>query len=399
MYGIFDLVTNNGTGEHIFNQASVFEWAHALCKPGGMMLHVLPWTGYLNHGFFSYHPVLFRDLAGANDYEIVALYAGERNGTLKKLDESGYHHPRPHKEPLTVVENVIRGFGDRANVFVVALMRKKTDSPFVYPTQGKYEADFETYQAAKDLSEVPSILDHDNIVVKTDPFPHVIIDNALPEEFYNRLSETFPDWKSFTPEDAVPGTLHHIKAAKAIYDGGLDPAWRRFILKHVEPAFATAFIELFGDHVEPLMASLGKKDLTLGVRGTGEFDLVTDCQIAINVPGDMETLTRGAHLDSPDEIVAGLLYVPVPGDEAGGDLKLYRWLESMAIEGKAEACASLVEEVCTIPYRPNQLILFANTIHSLHGLAPRKPCTVPRRYVNFVVNASNPVREEPPRNE
>ena len=38
----FDLVTNNGTGEHIFDQRTVFENMHNLCRVGGVMLCVLP---------------------------------------------------------------------------------------------------------------------------------------------------------------------------------------------------------------------------------------------------------------------------------------------------------------------------------------------------------------------
>ena len=42
--------------------------AHTLCKVGGVMLHVLPFVNYLNHGFFSFNPILFHDLAAANSY-------------------------------------------------------------------------------------------------------------------------------------------------------------------------------------------------------------------------------------------------------------------------------------------------------------------------------------------
>jgi hypothetical protein len=47
----FNLVTNNGTGEHIFDQGAVFRNAHELTKPGGFMIHCLPYNNYINHGF------------------------------------------------------------------------------------------------------------------------------------------------------------------------------------------------------------------------------------------------------------------------------------------------------------------------------------------------------------
>lgn len=394
LLGIFDLVTNNGTGEHIFGQASVFTWMHKLCKPGGYMVHILPWTGYLNHGFYSYHPILFRDMAGANGYEIQGIFAGERNGTLKKLDDWGYHHPKPFKEPITPVETVLKSFGERANVFVIAILKKTADLPFVYPTQGKYAGEAEQFERVKDLSTVPTILDNAP-PIETDPFPHFVLDNALPPDFYEELSHNFPDWTKIVPEGAESGTLHHLKAAKIIYDGSIEPVWRRFVLKHTEGPFAMRLLNLFEDHLRPMLQNLPEGNLKIGVRGTGEFDLVLDCQIAVNAPGD-ECLVRGAHLDSPDELIAGLLYMPVEGDEAGGNLELYRWTGQRIIEGKAEA-ASEVELVKTIPYRANQLIMFVNTVDALHGLTVRQKSDVPRRYVNFVLNANKPVREEPPR--
>ena len=38
----YDLVINNGTGEHIFNQYSLLKNIHNLCNINGCMLHILP---------------------------------------------------------------------------------------------------------------------------------------------------------------------------------------------------------------------------------------------------------------------------------------------------------------------------------------------------------------------
>ena len=55
----FDLVTNNGTGEHVFNQYTVFKNMHDMTKVGGYMIHVLPFYRWVDHGFYSFHPNLF----------------------------------------------------------------------------------------------------------------------------------------------------------------------------------------------------------------------------------------------------------------------------------------------------------------------------------------------------
>ena len=74
----FDVVTNQGFSEHVFNQASVFECIHHICKPHGLMVHVLPCQGWADgegwgHGFYQYQPNFFRHLATANNYSLIDM--------------------------------------------------------------------------------------------------------------------------------------------------------------------------------------------------------------------------------------------------------------------------------------------------------------------------------------
>src|SRR4249920_1008699 len=75
----FDLVTNNGTGEHVFDQTAVYRNAHNLTRVGGLMIHVMPFVNYVNHGFYSFHPNLYHALAVANRYDVVALGIATRD--------------------------------------------------------------------------------------------------------------------------------------------------------------------------------------------------------------------------------------------------------------------------------------------------------------------------------
>jgi hypothetical protein len=76
----FSLVTNNGTGEHVFNQYMVFKNVHELCERGGLMLHCVPFINWVNHGFYSFHPNLYVDVAAANGYEIELIGFADRAG-------------------------------------------------------------------------------------------------------------------------------------------------------------------------------------------------------------------------------------------------------------------------------------------------------------------------------
>ena len=87
----YDLVTNFGTSEHLINQKTFFENAHNLTKPNGYMLHLLPFEGYLNHGYFNYQPKFFYDLAIFNDYEIIGFWYFSERFSLNFLHYSGRH--------------------------------------------------------------------------------------------------------------------------------------------------------------------------------------------------------------------------------------------------------------------------------------------------------------------
>ena len=77
---VYDLVTNNGTGEHIFNQAAVFQNMHNMTAKNGIMVHVMPFLNYINHGFYSFHPNLYFALTGVNHYRLIALGVAHRGG-------------------------------------------------------------------------------------------------------------------------------------------------------------------------------------------------------------------------------------------------------------------------------------------------------------------------------
>lgn len=98
--GQFDLVTDFGTGEHIFNQAQVWRTVHELVKPSGYIAFDRPVQGYEGHGFYNTHETLFRDIAAANAYEIVRLERGTTSrgelirGVFRKGTERKFQTPQ-----------------------------------------------------------------------------------------------------------------------------------------------------------------------------------------------------------------------------------------------------------------------------------------------------------------
>lgn len=132
-----DLVTNNGTSEHIFDQRAVFQNAHEMTN--SLMIHVLPFTPWLNHGFYNYNPILFRDLAAANEYEMVFTALANRTGEWIELGLEGFIEKRPYELGLYVDKLIPNG-----EVSIVSVLKKVKDAPFRLAFQGKYKRDIET---------------------------------------------------------------------------------------------------------------------------------------------------------------------------------------------------------------------------------------------------------------
>jgi hypothetical protein len=122
----FDYVVNNGTSEHIFDQANVFRLIHEATKPGGLMIHWTPCIGCTNHGLFHAQPGFFYDLAAANDYEIKLIGLGGTNVFLPLSSPDGYRQALQQQREL-------------AHSGMCVLFRKESDGPFRVPTQGYYQ--------------------------------------------------------------------------------------------------------------------------------------------------------------------------------------------------------------------------------------------------------------------
>lgn len=75
-FGQYDFVTNHGTTEHLINQLNAFKMIHDFTRPGGYMLHALPFLGQWEHGFFNYQPNLFDALARYNSYKTLGMWVG-----------------------------------------------------------------------------------------------------------------------------------------------------------------------------------------------------------------------------------------------------------------------------------------------------------------------------------
>ncbi len=124
----YHVVTDLGTAEHVFNVAQVMKSIHEHTLPGGLMIHGLPFAGWVDHGFYSFNPTFYWDLAAANGYAMmVCAYAELKPLKLIQL---------PRRESiLDMVKNGQIG----QNALIYAVLRKPDqDAEFRIPIQGYY---------------------------------------------------------------------------------------------------------------------------------------------------------------------------------------------------------------------------------------------------------------------
>jgi hypothetical protein len=124
--GKYEFVTNHGTSEHLLNQYNCFKVMHELCATGGMMLHAVPFTVHLEHGFFNYQPNFFSALGRYNNYETLGVWVGP-DWQLRSLI--------PWEKGLLDYLKL----DAKTTHLLVVLQKKLKDRPFGMPFQEIYE--------------------------------------------------------------------------------------------------------------------------------------------------------------------------------------------------------------------------------------------------------------------
>lgn len=73
LYQQFDFIVNGGTLEHVFDVAKAMTNMSNMVKESGMIIHLAPLAGYVDHGFYSISPTFFLDYYSENNFAIKNL--------------------------------------------------------------------------------------------------------------------------------------------------------------------------------------------------------------------------------------------------------------------------------------------------------------------------------------
>ncbi|MGE7387932.1 hypothetical protein ACQKM2_20890 [Streptomyces sp. NPDC004126] len=242
--------------------------------------------------------------------------------------------------------------------------------------------------------------------IRRDPFPHVVISDALPQELYDALAKSMPTAEYIGERIGKPITSnerYNYMSEMVLADDTMAQVWKDFVTYHSSPAFYEEFLDLFQ---EDLLANLPEaeklvgplRELRVGRRNRDAFethDILLDCTAVINsaVTG-RPSAYRGPHVDKPHKLFGGLFYMRLPEDDAtGGDLVLYKYrpgghkFHTSASEygdNRFDIDPQYVEEVTTVPYRSNTLVLYPINPLALHGVSVRSLTRHQRRFIALV---------------
>jgi hypothetical protein len=210
------------------------------------------------------------------------------------------------------------------------------------------------------MANIVSVLDRAG-ALEPHPFPHIVIENALPEDYY---------WDLHRSLEPVPysgsGVVRIVNNRFNVMPRVIKAQnWLDFIAYHESPAFLNDVARVFG----------------VVKKGANQFT----CQQAGNLPSVAEkTKVLGAHIDGDGIWFVGLLYMGSSEDQDGGDLQLCRWLGERQWTRGNRAVDETTEPVKTIPYKHNLFVGWINNNDAVHQVTPRRSDTY-RRFCHILI--------------
>lgn len=229
-----------------------------------------------------------------------------------------------------------------------------------------------------------SVLQKKPLLIK-DPYPHVIIENALPDSIYDQLEREWPAQQLLATDPFDNGICYRLKSDEMLKPGVVSDLWKQFTAYHTSAEFYKEVKSIFNDY----MPSVEDIDNTISPRGwdKGNDKIGSDCQTVMHQPINFSS--RTPHIDNPREIYAGLLYMPYADCKStGGEFQIHETLSNVTEvnkNGGREVGDKAGKIVKSVPYRRNTLVMFCNnSTQAVHSVSARKDAVKHRRSVNII---------------
>lgn len=204
-----------------------------------------------------------------------------------------------------------------------------------------------------------------NAPVREYPFPHIVVPDVFPDDFYREL-------RAHLPEQSALKTLGALGRIK----GGDYPA--RLVMPLTREAIAAlpeaqrAFWERVGNWI--LGGGFGRAMLAKfepWLRGRlGEL-AKHDFSDEVLIVRDLASYALGPHTDARHKVLSFLFYLPADDSQPQLGTSIYAPNDpQFRCEGGPEHDPRKFRRVATMPYVPNTLFAFMKTNNSFHGVEP-----------------------------
>ena len=211
--------------------------------------------------------------------------------------------------------------------------------------------------------------------VRTDPFPHVVLDKVFDDQTYETMVNHLPDLKFFE-EYFCPQDLRESHRGMRIWsrrlqeDHRIHSVFNEYFRAHTTERFYDAMVKLFEKQIGELYPQVLEEREKRDTRAFFCFHTPTKSN---------SKPVRRPHLDVPEQLFLVSVYVRHPEDQStGGDLELYRYKKRFTgfDRGSSEGDPGTirerqVERRATVPFRGNNGVIMLNSMNALHGVTPR----------------------------
>lgn len=212
-------------------------------------------------------------------------------------------------------------------------------------------------------------------IVDLTPFPHLVVDNLLPADFFDQLASSLPSPDSLTAVNAMgwKSVQQYGNRSTALVSNLDEPRqlWRLLDEAMCDIAVQDALQQLFAPHVHEARVGLDvRRELRL------------DC--ACDGSG------LRPHTDAPILFMKSLVYVAAAKEDPSLDTILYIPRDPARRYAALGPTGDFTDETyqhedpaghimhTRVQFRPNRLLTFPRTRDSLHGLESQDPETGPR---------------------
>ena len=152
----YDFIYDGGTSEHVFNFPQCLKNIYDLLKPGGFIVHHVPTSNYVNHGFYSFNPIVFTEYYSANKFDLIDVFICEAPRNFHRANVYVYKYDAAQERRFDCFNH---GLGLRRHVdtFVVA-QKNEYSTKDVIPQQNAYQSVWQSVDNGAVRASKPSLL-------------------------------------------------------------------------------------------------------------------------------------------------------------------------------------------------------------------------------------------------